>query len=61
MRDENQVMLPMNLEIKIPKNDPVKVLVEICDKLDYSELLKSYIRSWRKINPITLFMILLIG
>ena len=34
----NQVVLPINLERKISPDDPVFKLVEICDKLDYTEL-----------------------
>ena len=36
--DRNQVVLPINLEIKIPENDPVFKLVEICDRLNYEKL-----------------------
>lgn len=61
MRDKNQVVLPMNLEVKIPENDPVKILVELCNQLNYENLLETYVRKWRKLNPITLFMILLLG
>jgi len=50
--------LPMNLEIKIRKNDPVRKVIEICEQLDYSELWKTYLRTWRKFNPETMFMIL---
>lgn len=53
--DRNQVVLPINLEIKIPENDPVFKLVEICDRLNYEKLEKEYLRKWRKINPATMF------
>lgn len=56
--DRNQVVLPLNLGLKIPKNDSVRKLVEICDSLDYSELEKAYLKHWRKHNPATLFTIL---
>lgn len=56
--DRNQVVLPLNLEIKIPKNDSVFKLVEICDKLDFTKLYKEYFKKWRKVNPATLFIIL---
>ena len=56
--DRNQVVLPLNLELNIPENDPVFKLVEICDSLDYSKLEKAYLRHWRKHNPATLFIIL---
>ena len=58
MRDRNQVVLPINLEINIPKDDFVFKVAEICDELDYTELLNTYVRVWRKVNPITLFEIL---
>ena len=35
MRNRNQVVLPLNLEICIPKDDPVFKMVEICEQLDY--------------------------
>ena len=57
-RDRNQVVLPLNLEKRIPENDPVFKLVEICDQLDYRRLYKEYVRVWRKTNPATLFIIL---
>ena len=58
MRDRNQVVLPFNIEKSIPANDPVFKLVEVCEKLDYSKLEKEYIRVWRKVNPATMFMVL---
>ena len=57
-RDRNQVVLPLEIEKIIPHNDPVFKLVEICEKLDYSKLEKEYVRSWRKLNPETMFIIL---
>ena len=57
-RDRNQVVLPLEIEKIIPQNDPVFKLVEICEKLDYSKLEKVYVRSWRKLNPATMFIIL---
>ena len=48
----------MEIEKIIPQNDSVLKLVEICEKLDYSKLEKEYVRSWRKLNPATLFIIL---
>ena len=38
MRDRNQVVLPLNLEICIPKEDFVFKVAEICEELDYTEL-----------------------
>lgn len=37
MRNRNQVVLPINLEIKLPKDDFVYKVAEICDELDYAE------------------------
>ena len=54
----NQVVLPLDLGIKIDENDPVRKLVEICDELDYSKLYSAYLRSWRKVDPAILFEIL---
>ncbi len=56
--DRNQVVLPLNIKIKLPKDDPVFKLVEICDQLDYTKLQKEYLRTWRKINPATMFILL---
>ena len=58
MRNRNQVVLPLNLEICISKDDSVFKLVEICEQLDYTELYRAYLRSWRKMNPETLFELL---
>ena len=55
MRSRNQLVLPLNLEIKIEKNDPVRKLAEICDELDYTKLYSLYLRSWRKIDLAVLF------
>lgn len=52
-----QVVLPLDLEIILPENDPVKKLVEILDELNYTELYRTYCRSWRKIDPMLLFEI----
>ena len=58
MRDRNQVVLPINVGIIIEKNDPVRKLFEICDELDYTRLYETYLRHWRKVNPRTLFEII---
>lgn len=56
-RNRNQVVLPLDLGIKIPDNDPVRKLVEICEELDYSRLYDAYLRHWRKVDPAVLFEI----
>ena len=58
MRDRNQVVLPLNLEICIPEGDFVFKVAEICERLDYTNLWETYVRVWRKVNPITMFEIL---
>ena len=57
MRDKSQVVLPIDIGICIEKDDFVFILAEICESLDYEKLFKTYIRTWRKVNPITLFEI----
>ena len=61
MRDKNQVVLPLNLGICIPEGDFVFKVAEICEELDYTKLFNTYVRKWRKVNPITLFEILVFG
>ncbi len=58
MRDKSQVVIPLNIGIKLPKNDPVFRLVEICEELDYTKLFETYLKVWRKVNPITMFEII---
>ena len=61
MREKNQVVLPLNLGICIPEGDFVFKVAEICESLDYTELFNTYVRKWRKVNPITLFEIVAFG
>ena len=61
MRDKSQVVLPLNLGICIPEGDFVFKVAEICEELDYTELFNTYVRKWRKVNPVTLFEILVFG
>lgn len=58
MRDKSQVVLPLDLGIRIPEGDLVFKVVEICEELDYTELWGTYMRAWRKVNPITMFEII---
>ena len=58
MRNKSQVVLPLDLGICIPKGDFVFKVAEICESLDYTELWETYVRSWRKVNPITMFEII---
>ncbi len=57
-QDRNKVVLPLEIEKIIQQNDPVFKLVEIYEKLDYNRLEKEYVRSWRKPNSATMFIIL---
>ena len=61
MKNKNQVVLPLDLGIKISESDSVRKLIEICEELDYTELFATYIRKWKKVNPITLFELLVFG
>ena len=61
MRNKSQVVIPLDLEICIPKEDFVFKVAEICESLDYTELFKTYMRNWRKVNPITMFELLVFG
>ena len=61
MREKNQVVLPLDLGILITKEDSVFKVAEICEELDYTELFETYVRTWRKVNPITMFEILVYG
>ena len=61
MREKNQVVLPLNLGICIPDDDFVFKVAEICEGLDYTELFQTYLRSYRKVNPITMFELLIFG
>lgn len=54
----NQLVLPLNLEYKLPSDDPVILLNQICDELDYTNLYNQYVRCWRKHSPKTLFKLL---
>ena len=38
MRNRNQVVIPLDLGIRIDEKDPVRKLIEICDELDYTEI-----------------------
>ena len=58
MRNRNQVVIPLDLGIRIDENAPVRKLIEICDELDYTDLYRTYLRHWRKIDPRTMFELL---
>ena len=58
MGNRCQVVLPLEIGIKIAEDEPVRKLVEICEELDYTDLYRAYLRHWRKIDPCTMFEIL---
>ena len=53
--DRNQVVMPINLEIRIPEDDPARKVDEICEELDYTKVYAAYVRTWRKVCPETMF------
>ena len=55
-----QLVLPIDLEIMIPENDSVRLLSTVLEGLDYSELYNAYSTNGRNpaISPKTLFMVL---
>ena len=61
MRSVCQVVLPLELGTKIPEGDFVFKLAEICESLDYTELINMYLRNWRKVNPVTMFELIVYG
>ena len=61
MRNKNQVVIPFDFTANIPEGDFVFTVAEICESLDYTELFNTYVRVWRKVNPITMFEILVFG
>ena len=61
MRNKNQVVIPFDFTANIPEGDFVFTVAEICESLDYTELFNTYVRAWRKVNPITMFEILVFG
>lgn len=58
-----QLCLPLNVEVLIPKNDSVRTLSEVMDKLDYSALYQAYSRKGRKtaVSPKNLFKVMIYG
>lgn len=55
-----QLVLPIDLEIMIPETDSVRLLSTVLELLDYSELYNAYSTNGRNpaISPKTLFMVL---
>lgn len=55
------MLLPINFEAMISEDDPARLLVGICDELDYTNLYKAYDRKIRSLSPETMFEILVHG
>ena len=55
------MLLAINFEAMTPEDDAVRLLVEICDELDYTNLYKAYDRKRIKLSPETIFEILVYG
>ena len=59
---EYQVCLPMNLEIIIPSDEPVRLLSAVLEELDYRKLTATYSRLGRiEYSPRLLFKVVLYG
>jgi len=58
-----QLVLPLNMEILIPKDDSVRLLSRVMEDLDYTDLYKAYSPKGRKsaISPKNLFKIIFYG
>lgn len=61
MRDRKQLILPMDFGVMIAQDSPVRKLAEICEKLDYTKLLNTYKRVFRRVDPIIMFELVLFG
>ena len=59
--NRNQVVIPINSEYQIPEDDPVRLVEEICEGLDYEEVYAAYGRTWRKVSPETMLKIIIYG
>jgi len=58
-----QLLLPLNMEILIPKDDSVRLLSQVMEDLDYTNLYKAYSPKGRKsaVSPKKLFKIIVYG
>ncbi|WP_352230929.1 transposase [Pelosinus sp. IPA-1] len=56
-------MLPLHIEILIPKDDSVRLLSQIAEELDYRDLYRAYSLKGRNsaVSPKTLFKIIAYG
>ena len=55
-----QLVLPLNYEVIIPEDDSVRLLSQITEELDYTELYKAYSSEERNpaVEPKILFMVM---
>ena len=62
-RASYQLTLPLHIEILIPKDDSVRLLSQVAEELDYSELYRAYSHKGRNpaVSPKTLFKIIAYG
>ena len=58
MRNRSQLVLPIELGVKIAEDDPVRKLIEICEELNYTKLYEKYVRKWRRVSPETFYRLL---
>lgn len=63
MKNIHQIVLPINLEIIIPKDDSVRLLYEVTEGLNYKKLYRNYSTLGRNsaIDTKTLFRIVVYG
>lgn len=54
-----QVVISLDYEIKIPEDDPVVLLCEEMERLDYTQLYEAYSRDGRSpaVSPKVMFML----
>lgn len=60
---EKQLILPMDYSIVIADDEPVRLLDEILDELDYTQLYEMYSSKGRKpaVTPVILFKVCLLA
>lgn len=56
--NKNQVVMPLDVAVMIDETDPVFKMAEVLGSLDYRKLRSNYRRRWRKLDPETLFSVI---
>lgn len=58
-----QLLLPLDLEVKIDTNDSVRLLIEVTERMDYSKLYSAYARAERadEASPKQMFQLVVMG